>query len=255
MSNSLDADIHTILSESFNPSFFRTNFPAGLFGSHLSDFVTVVLYELYSNAELLDELVSNIVLPKNYVEVLGTNYHFELVNVEHNMIQLSVTDDEGNPVSVDEWGVNTERKVVVNNQGYTIQFDVAYYDYFEDETGQKIIEDIEAEKTIEYYNFNNNIITLMFSNGTFKLFSQRKVLVIQVGHDEEDIIHLIRFLSMNVEKNGLIAKLRNDWELVMPVVSGVLGGEVTLSARVNDPSGNEHNGNIRFYLEENNQGE
>lgn len=232
-----DADINLIVSENFNPSFFRTNFPKGLIGSYLADFVTVVLYELYKNANIIDSLLESAILPADFITVDGVNCHFNVANIQHNKIDLIVTDDEENPVMLDENYVHITRDIKIG-----------FYEYIIDEYGERINDIPTNHKEILAYNINNNKISLLFEDNSFILTENKKVLIIEITH-EETTINLIRFLSMNIEKQGLIGKLRDDWTVSIPLINAIPESTVNLTATITDEEGLTHNGNIRFYLE------
>lgn len=232
-----DADVNTILSENFNPSFFRTNFPKGLIGSYLADFVTVVLYELYKNASILDKLVESAVLPSNFITVDGTNWYFDVASIEHNRLDISVSDEMGNPVSIDDNYFNIEQSI-----------HVGYHTYISTEYGEKISNDEQDNKHIQSYRVKDNTISLLFEDNSFKLEQQKKVLIIEINYNDTKV-SLIRFLSMNIEKQGLIGKLRDDWTVEIPLINAIPEQDILLSATITDPDGLTHNGNINFYLE------
>lgn len=238
LKDGLDADIQTILSENFNPSFFRTNFPIGLIGNHLADFVTVVLYELYSHAKQLDEYMEALVFPRNYITINDTKYYFDLIDIEHNQLILSVTGENGEPLSIDDDYMNITR-----------DFQVGYYNYLYDETGERIIEAEDSIKTIQYYRVTDNNLYLLFDDNTFKLTPKKKVLIITITNND-DKISLIRFLSMNIEKQGAISKLEDTWQVLIDNVDAGTGDTINIHTTITDPEDMEHDGNINLYLEE-----
>ena len=246
-----DYDIQEIFKHSFNPCYFRTDFPVGLVGTHLTDFATIVLYELYSNAQLIDQLIDNATLPPRNIVANNNNYYFQVASVNHNTVVINVTDETGEPNDINDWSINSERKIILSN-GYELDLEVGYYEYKETSTDKVIIDNPLATKHIETFNFTDDKITLTFPDGTFNLDTVPHVLLVRIGHDENDTILLTQFLYYTLEATNTIkVKTGNDWVLTLSEVIGSIGDTVQVDATVDDPSGELHSGVLELYLENN----
>lgn len=238
-----DTFVHTV--DTFvNPCYID------VYNDYLMLFVNTVLMDIYSNRKVLDYVVNGIT-PVNYLVFGEKTYYFNIDEIYHNKLILSVLDEDGEPVNTSFWSVTDDNDILINSNGDTIGFGVEFYPVIHGEA-YEISNDPVNVKEIGAYRFKNNNIILYFEENTLKVEKNKQALILTIAKTGENAgtgkIRLVRVIWYNLKEILLSENPGNDWILTVPNVVGNLGETIELSGQLTNTGQYSPTGKIRFYI-------
>ena len=153
-------EVEEILTKLLTPDKIRTDYPRGYTNNHFLDFITTIIYELYSNVPLIDSLISQALYPQ-CLHIGNNEYCFKINNVTDNSVTVAVTT-EGEPADINDWNWNpVTSKTSINGIECNLGLAVT-------SNADNLLEEYtDKEIEITGINFTDNQITLIASEDLF----------------------------------------------------------------------------------------